>query len=182
MAAPAQTQYKPLAERRCSAAAEACIHPISRVTQISPVCCLKYPAVPSHTARALFSAGPPPLGPSSPERSLGRPQGQQPSSPLRGCVLGPWDTGHCSTSSPDGRVDAGPPCHTQKHLLCPRPPGPWPSRLSAETQLKDSMSLRPQGPAPGRRSLRLCHQPNCGCGCVRPGDAGCPVTHHDMGF
>ena len=72
---------------------------------------------------------------------------------------------------------------TPRNTCCVHiPPGPWPCRLSAGTQLKDSMSLPPQGPAPGRRSPTVSHQPNHGRGCARPGDSGCPVTQHDMGF
>lgn len=40
--------YRPLAEHRCATALEARIRPVSRVTQNSPLCCLKYPASPSH--------------------------------------------------------------------------------------------------------------------------------------
>lgn len=93
-APPAPTVHRPLAEHRCAVAAEACIRPISRATQNSPMCCLKYPAVLSHAACALLLAGLLPPGPgksggrrtspgfSSPRRSLERPRGQQPSSRL----------------------------------------------------------------------------------------------------
>lgn len=61
LAPAAQTLYRPLAEHRCTVAAEACIRPVSRVTQNSPMQCLKYPAVPSHPAgmRSVHD-GPPP--------------------------------------------------------------------------------------------------------------------------
>lgn len=102
---------RPLAECR-GATAEACIRPISRATQNSPMRCLKYPAVPSHTACALFLAGLPPPPSLRGERWQGDlPQGP----PLPG---GHWEGPGASSS-----------CLTQ---LVPRlPSGPWKAGLAA---------------------------------------------------
>ena len=53
--------YRPLAEHRCAAATHACIRPVSRVTPNSPMCCLKYPAIPSPTAVCAVLSRPPSL-------------------------------------------------------------------------------------------------------------------------
>ena len=208
MATPAQTRYRPLAEHRCSAAAEACIHPISRVTQNSSLCCLKYPAVPGHTAFALFLAGLPPAWAPSPRAlfsqavtgkapgpvapllaCLTQPHPQAALWPLEGgaggCPQDPQDPGHSPQPLLAGRsmpaLPATPRSTGCAHfLLGPRPLD------SQQGQLKDSMSLGRWDSAPGQWSPTVSRQPNHGRGCIGQGDPGSPfllpVTHHDMGF
>lgn len=160
MTTPAQTQCRPLAEHRRSAAAEACIHPISRVTQNSSMCCLKYPAAPRRTAFALFSAGLPPARAPSPralfsQAVTGKTPG--PVAPLLACLTqahpqaalwppeggaggGPQDPGHSPQPLLAGRsmpaLPATPKSTGCAHfLLGPRPLD------SQQGQLKDWMSL-----------------------------------------
>lgn len=204
MATPAQTQCRPLAEHRRSAAAEACIHPISRVTQNSSMCCLKYPAAPRRTAFALLSAGLPPARAPSPRALVSGghwedPRASSPSSrlsdtsPSPGCPLasrrrgggGPQDPGHSPQPLLAGRsmpaLPATPKSTGCAHFLL----GPCPLD-SQQGQLKDWMSLGHWASAPGQWSPAVSLQPHHGCGCIGQGDPGCPsllpVTHHDVGF